>query len=157
MNNELKRDFTRRLSQCNKSGMIIIIYDIFFTYTQDAKNALEEKNREEFKQSIKKATKTLDELIGALDFNYELSAQLYSIYLFCKNELAKSLYEGRKDRIIDAEGLMKSLYASFKKVAEQDNSESLMSNTQQVYAGITYGRSQLNENYTNDNHRGFFA
>ena len=89
MNNELKRDFTRRLSQCNKRGMIIIIYDIFFTYTQDAKNALEEKNREEFKQSIKKATKTLDELIGALDFNYELSAQLYSIYLFCKNELAK--------------------------------------------------------------------
>lgn len=157
MNSELKCDFTRRLSQCNKGGMIVILYDIFFAYTQDAKDALAVKNRLEFKNAIKKASKTLDELIGALDFHYEISAQLYSIYLFCKNELAKSLYENKKDRIIDAEGLMTSLYKSFVKVAEQDKSEPLMSNTQQVYAGMTYGKSQLNENYTNDNHRGFFA
>ncbi|MEE1027537.1 MAG: flagellar protein FliS [Agathobacter sp.] len=157
MNSELKCDFTRRLSQCNKGGMIVILYDIFFAYTQDAKDALAVKNRLEFKNSIKKASKTLDELIGALDFHYEISAQLYSIYLFCKNQLAKSLYENKKDRIIDAEGLMTSLYKSFVKVAEQDKSEPLMSNTQQVYAGMTYGKSQLNENYTNDNHRGFFA
>ena len=157
MNSELKCDFTRRLSQCNKGGMIVILYDIFFAYTQDAKDALAVKNRLEFKKSKKKASKTLDELIGALDFHYEISAQLYSIYLFCKNQLAKSLYENKKDRIIDAEGLMTSLYKSFVKVAEQDKSEPLMSNTQQVYAGMTYGKSQLNENYTNDNHRGFFA
>ena len=88
MNSELKCDFTRRLSQCNKGGMIVILYDIFFAYTQDAKDALAVKNRLEFKNSIKKASKTLDELIGALDFHYEISAQLYSIYLFCKNQLA---------------------------------------------------------------------
>ena len=30
MDNELKKDFTRRLSQCNSGEMIVIIYDIFF-------------------------------------------------------------------------------------------------------------------------------
>ena len=32
MENELKKDFTRRLSQCNSGEMIVIIYDIFFAY-----------------------------------------------------------------------------------------------------------------------------
>ena len=36
MDNELKQDFTRRLSQCNKGEMIVIIYDIYFAYTKEA-------------------------------------------------------------------------------------------------------------------------
>ena len=33
-----------------------------------------------------------------------------------------------------------------------------MSNTQQIYAGMTYGRNQLNENDMNyDNQRGFLV
>ena len=33
-----------------------------------------------------------------------------------------------------------------------------MSNAQQVYAGMTYGKGQLTENYMEiDTHRGFFA
>ena len=37
MNNELKQDFTRRLSQCNSGEMIVIIYDILFAYLDDEK------------------------------------------------------------------------------------------------------------------------
>lgn len=157
MNREIKQDFTRRLSQCNKGEMIIIMYDIFFAYSNDAKLAIDSQDRTELKMSIQKASKTLDELIGALDFHYEISKQLYTIYLYCKNELAKAIYENKKDKIAEAEGLMKSLYASFEEAARQDDSKPLMTNTQQVYAGMTYGRGQLNENYTNNNHRGFFA
>ena len=43
-------------------------------------------------------------------------------------------------------------------VAKQDTSEPLMHNTQQVYAGMTYGKEQLNENFQeSDTSRGFFA
>ena len=42
MKNELKQDFTRRLSQCNAGEMIVIIYDILFTYLADVKEAHEE-------------------------------------------------------------------------------------------------------------------
>ena len=40
---------------------------------------------------------------------------------------------------------MTKLKAAFEEVAKQDTSEPLMENTQQVYAGLTYGKGSLNE------------
>ena len=62
MKNEWKQDFTRRLSQCNSGQMIVIIYDIFFAYQEDAREAWNQKNHEEYKTAIRKAQSTLDEL-----------------------------------------------------------------------------------------------
>lgn len=157
MDNELKQAYTRRLSQCNQGEMIVIIYDIFFTYSQEAKGALQEKDREKFKKSIQKAQNVLDELMGALDFSYDVSKSLIQLYRYCKTELAKSVYEFKPQRIEEAESVMKSLHSAFLVAAEQDKSMPLMSNTQQVYAGITYGKTNINESCYLDNHRGFFA
>lgn len=157
MNNELKQDFTRRLSQCNQGGMIVIIYDIFFAYADDARNAWEKNEREAFKTAIRNMQRTLDELMQALDLSYEIARTLYPLYAYCKELLAKTLYENRLNRFEEAESIMQKLYSSFVKVAELDTSEPIMSNTQQVYAGMTYGKTSLNENLINDNHRGFFA
>lgn len=157
MDNQPKGDFTRRLSQCNAGGMIVIIYDIFFAYVDDAKKAKEQDVREDFKAGIRGATNTLDELIYALDFKYELSSTLYSLYHYCKEILAKAMYEYRNDRVLEAEKIMGKLYESFKEVSKLDNSEPIMSNTQQVYAGMTYGKHDLNENYIENNSRGFLA
>ena len=157
MNNELKQDFTRRLSQCNQGGMIVIVYDIFFAYMDDAKNAWEKNDRESFKTAIRNVQRTLDELMQALDLSYEIARTLHPLYAYCKELLAKTLYENRLDRFEEAESIMRKLYSSFVKVAELDHSEPIMSNTQQVYAGMTYGRGSLNENLINDNNRGFFV
>lgn len=157
MNNELKQDFTRRLSQCNQGGMIVIIYDIFFAYIDDAKKAWENSEREEFKTAIRNVQRTLDELMQALDMSYEIARTLYPLYAYCKEQLAKTLYENRLERFEEAESIMKKLYSSFVKVAELDTSEPIMSNTQQVYAGMTYGKGSLNENLVNDNNRGFIV
>ena len=146
MNNELKQDFTRRLSQCNQGGMIVIVYDIFFAYMDDAKNAWEKNDRESFKTAIRNVQRTLDELMQALDLSYEIARTLHPLYAYCKELLAKTLYENRLDRFEEAESIMKKLYSSFVKVAELDTSEPIMSNTQQVYAGMTYGKTALNEN-----------
>ena len=105
MENELKKDFTRRLSQCNSGEMIVIIY-----------------------------------------------------YMFCKNELSRAMYENRLDGVQEAEHIMHRLYTSFVEVAKQDKSAPLMKNTQQVYAGMTYARGAVNEDYMDvDSHRGFFV
>lgn len=157
MDNELKQDFTRRLSQCNQGGMIVIIYDIFFAYTEDAKRAWKGSEREEYKKAIRNAQRALDELIQALDLSYELARTLRPLYVYCKEALARTLYENRLDALEEAESIMKRLYESFVKVAELDTSQPIMSNTQQVYAGMTYGKTSLNENLINDNHRGFFV
>ncbi len=158
MDNQLKQDFTRRLSQCNSGEMIVIIYDILFAYTADAKKAHKEGDRMEMKTAIRKAQKTLDELVKSLDFSYDLSSDLYALYVFCKNELARTLYENRMDGLKEAEKILRRLYCSFVEVAKQDTGGPLMQNTQKVYVGMTYARGMLNESYIEMNHqRGFFV
>ena len=39
MKDEKKQEFTRRLSCCNRGEMIIIIYDILFSYLEEAQEA----------------------------------------------------------------------------------------------------------------------
>lgn len=157
MENQLKQDFTRRLSQCNQGGMIVIIYDIFFAYIDDVKKAKDLENKDEFKAGIRNAQQTLDELMNSLDFKYDIAKTLYPLYLYCKNTLAKAIYENKMDNVYEAERIMKRLYSSFEKVAAQDTSGPIMSNTQQVYAGMTYGKFDLNENYSDNAHRGFLV
>ncbi len=158
MDNSLKQDFTRRLSQCNSGGMIVIIYEICFAYMEDVKKAYASGNHAEMKAAIRKAQNVIDELIGSLNFAYEISSNLYALYVFCKNELARTLYENRLDGLTEADKIMRRLYHSFAEAAKSDTSAPIMSNTQQIYAGMTYGRTQLNENDMNyDRQRGFFV
>jgi flagellar protein FliS len=158
MQKELKQDFTRRLSQCNRGEMIVIIYDIYFAYAEDAKMAYEQGLHEAYKGAVHKAQSVLNELIQSLDFSYELSKNLYKLYMYSRNCLSRALYENKLDGIMDAEHVMRGLYTSFEEVAKLDKSEPLMHNAQQVYAGMTYGRKSLNENLSDeDSNRGFLA
>ena len=157
MDNSLKQEFTRRLSQCNRGELIVIMYDIVFAYINEAIKAHENQDYEAYKAAIKKAQAAIDSLNNALDFKYDLSRDLHQLYIYVKNCLAKAIYQNRLDGILEAEKILKSLYASFCEAAKTDTSGPLMRNTQQVYAGMTYGRNTLNESCFEDTHRGFFV
>ena len=146
MEKEQILDFTRRISQSNRSGLTVINYEIIFAYLDDAKKAYQEEKWEEFKVALRKAQNSIGELMQTLNFSYEISKNLYQIY-------ERSLTE-----IENAEKMLRKLYQSFCKVAETDSSAPMMKNTQQVYAGYTYGKGDLVENCQElDKSRGFFA
>ena len=157
MENRLKQEFTRRLSQCNSGEMIVIMYDIVFAYMDEAKDAHEKKDYEEYKAAVKKSQAAVETLIGALDFKYDIAKDLHRLYVYTNICLAKAIYQNRLDGLLEAEKILKRLHASFCEAAKSDTSGPLMRNTQQVYAGMTYGRTTLNENCMEDNHRGFFV
>lgn len=158
MKQEQMKDFTRRISQCNKGGMIVVIYDILFAYIEDAREAHQGNDYAGFKEALTKAQRTVDELIRALDFQYAISRELYPLYVFVKEALAKTVIKNRLEDLKDAETVLLNLYAAFTEVAKQDHSEPLMKNTQQVYAGITYGKNNLTETFQEpETSRGFFA
>ena len=138
--------------------MIVIIYDIFFAYVDDIRQAHCTGDHDGQKDAIRNAQSVLDELIGSLNFSYPISHNLYKLYMFCKNELSRAMYENRLDGVQEAEHIMHRLYTSFVEAAKQDKSAPLMKNTQQVYAGMTYARGAVNEDYMDvDSHRGFFV
>lgn len=151
-------DFTRRISQCNKGELIVIMYDIFFAYAEDANAAYEAKDWEAYKEALRRGQRALGELISALDFRYDLAKNLYSIYVFCRDSLAKAMYKRDIADVKDAERLMRKLYDGFVHAAKEDTSAPLMRNTQQVYAGYTYGRDDLVETcQDSDTSRGFLV
>lgn len=158
MEKEQITDFTRRIVQSNRSELTVINYEIIFAYLADAKKAHEKEQWDEFKNALRKAENSITELINTLNFSYEISKNLFQIYVFCKDELAVSMYKRSTAQIEDAERLLKKLYQGFLEAAKTDTSAPLMKNTQQVYAGYTYGKNDLVENYKElDKSRGFFA
>lgn len=151
-------DFTRRISQCNRGELVVVMYDIFFAYVDDAKTAYQAEDWEAYKEALRKGARAIDELISALNFSYDLAGNLYSIYVFCKDSLAKSMYKRDVTDMEHARRLMAKLYDGFVHAAGQDASAPLMKNTQQVYAGYTYGRDDLVETcQDSDTSRGFLV
>ncbi len=151
-------DFTRRISQCNRGELVVIMYDIFFAYIEDVHTAYAQKDWEAYKEALRRAQRAIGELIATLDFTYDLAKNLYSIYVFCRDSLAKAMYKRELTGVEDAERLMRKLYDGFVHAAKADTSAPLMKNTQQVYAGYTYGRDDLVETYQDsDTSRGFLV
>lgn len=158
MKKEQIQEFTRKISQSNKGGLVIVMYDILFAYLAEAKEAYEKEQWDSYKEAVRHAQRTINELISALNFSYDLALELYRIYVFCRDNLAKAVYKRDIEELLLSERLMKKLYTAFSETMKQDESAPLMSNTQQVYAGYTYGRDDLVETYENyDTSRGFLV
>ncbi len=63
MTSEKKQEFTLRISQANKTELVVILYDMFQAYLEDAEHA----EGEEFHNAISHARAVLNELIESLD------------------------------------------------------------------------------------------
>ena len=157
MQKEQIQEFTSKITLSNRTGLTVVTYEILFAYLADAKSALKEERFEDYKQAIRQAQKCISELMVTLNFSYELAAELYRVYAYGKELLAKALYKRSDAEIGECEQLMKLLHASFVEVAKTDDSAPLMRNTEQVYAGYTYGRSDVNSSSDANPSRGFFV
>lgn len=159
MEKEEAKEYCARVTQANRTQLIVIMYEIFQAEIEYAKNFYEEGNTEDFVLAVKNAHKFLYELMSSLDYRYKISYELLSIYSFVNRTLLVSI---AKRKPVDLEGIqkvMKNLQIAFEGVSKEDKSGPLMENTQKIYAGLTYGRGVLNEIAFNVNeaNRGFRA
>ena len=101
MQKEQIQEFTRRISQCNRTELTVVTYDILFAYLKDAKADLKDAHSENYKQNIRMAIKCIQQLQETLDFSYKLAAELYRIYVYCRELLAAALYKCRQEELDD--------------------------------------------------------
>jgi flagellar protein FliS len=156
--------FQVRITQSNKTELIVILYEIFFAYMEDAISLLDEMSEEktseqlrDYAKAIRMASQVVRHLEDDLNFSYEISGSLFGLYSFVENNIAKASYSLKKEDLEDTLKVMKPLYESFKEVAKADDSKPLMQHTQKVSAGYTYGRNDVNEAIGGESNRGFFA
>ena len=164
MTKEKISEFKLRITESNRTQLIVVLYEIYFSYVNDAldflKNMTEERTKEQnddYVKSIRMASMVLRHLKEDLDFSYEISGELYSLYDFCERKLAKAGYLFSKEVLEETLSVMKPLYESFQEVAKEDTSSPMMQHTQKISAGYTYGRHDVTESVAMESNRGFFA
>lgn len=98
MTREMKQIFTRRITQANRTQLVVILYDMVLEYLKEAIAAQEIDCIQEYKKAMQCARNCISELRNSLDFNYEISKNLFAIYAFADRELASEMHSIKKMR-----------------------------------------------------------
>ncbi len=145
MKKELINEFTVRITQSNKSQLVVVLYDMTLEYLKEAKSLYESGDIDGFVSEVKKAQKCIAELMSSLDMQYKMSVGYMKIYIYISRMLVDSAIKRKPVELDRAEGMIVKLRDSYKEATKNDNSAPLMGNAHQVYAGMTYGKGTLNE------------
>ena len=148
------REYTLKITNASATGIIVIMYDLAMEYIKEAKNCFDIGDHEGAKIQCTNAGRVLGDLITSLDFTYEIAFPLFRIYEFISKEVSMAVIRNDGSCLLECTKLLQSLKESFEQLSEQDGSGPAMSNTQTVYAGLTYGKGTLNES-TNSQGRGY--
>ena len=159
MRKELVQEFSMRVTQASRSELIVIMYEIILKDMEYAKEAFAEGDTATYEKELAHAGRFVNELMASLDYSVRLSYHLMSLYIFANKELTAAKVQKQPELLDGVADIFEKLLVGYKKVSEEDVSGPVMKNTQQVYAGLTYGRGTLNEMYVNMNEskRGFMA
>ena len=155
MTKEQINEYTLRISQANRSQIVVILYDMAIQYIDDAKEAIKNGDHECLKICCGNAGRVVSDLIGALDDSYELAVALRQCYIYIQSQISMAVIKNSQEMLMIAEKMLKKLKESFEKVAQEDNTKPLMSNTESVYAGFTYGKRAVYDSLTTEVSRGY--
>jgi len=148
--------YTRRITNGTKTDLVVTTYDIILTYLHDANCAMEKKEEEQVIWNLNKSLGFINELIHALNLDYQLGQDLLVLYRYMQKVISRCILKKNVEYLDTVQSMITKLKSSFSEVAKQDQSGPVIRQGGQVYAGITYGKGTLNEMYENGN-RGFKA
>ena len=142
-----KKEYTARIAQANRSELVVIIYELFLVAMEDAEESFAKGELSEGVRYVKRAEGFLQELMGSLDRRYVYEQLIFSV-------IRQKLVNGETVKEV-----MGKLKEAFIQVAKEDKSSPVMENTQQIYAGLTYGKGSLNEVLLkgNESNRGYWV
>lgn len=158
MTKEKIREFTVRITGANKTGMIVILYDIALQYISDAKESLKKDERKRFRDEIGHVRATLGELSDSVDTSSELGMTMLRLYIFCNRELTKAFLDYDCEALSSVENIFSKFRDAYFEKSREDDSEPVMMNTERVFAGLTYNKNSMAENITAGNlNRGYLV
>lgn len=143
MTKECKQQFTLRITQANSTQLVVILYEMLLCYLDEGEQAAD---RGAFREAIRKARACLNELMQSLNMEYEISANLLQLYLYCLRRLANGEVRGDVEALGQVRAVIRKLHDAYEQVAARNTAGPVMENPQTIYAGLTYGRNTLTEN-----------
>lgn len=139
------------IANASRGELLCITYEMLL---ENIKLAEEHTNKEREKY-LKKSIDIIQMLVGDLNFEFDLSKELFRIYVYVQGLLIDVRHT---ESILEAYKLIDRLYEGFKNIKEQEDSiDRSMEHAEVVYAGLTYGPNDLNELTMAQPNRGFKA
>ena len=157
MKKELKDQYKTRIIHANRSQLIVILYEMCFSYMEDAKSDYENQQWEECKLDLDRVCAVVKRLRDDLNLDYEIAKELYVLYDFSLKELEKCRYKKSLGPMEGVRRVLNNLYAGMKEMERQDDSKPLMRHSEVITAGLTYGKNSLDEISYAAHTRGFYA
>lgn len=137
--------YCNRIAQANRSELVVITYEIIIEHIEDANVAFLQKDMEGFHMNLERAQAFVKELMVGLDFKQPIAKELMPIYIFINKTLIEAKIKKSNELLPRINKMLSGLLESFREVSKMDQSAPLMQNTHKIYAGLTYGRNDLNE------------
>lgn len=159
MKKEKIQSYSARVTQANRTELLVIMYEIIQEELTAALDCFEESDMEGFDIALKNGQKFLGELMGTLNYEYVISYQLMSLYKFVNKTIIEGRIRQQIDHLVECIGIIENIKKGFEEIVKEDTSGPLMENVQKLYAGLTYGKASLNEISVNvnDGKRGLYA
>lgn len=145
MDKERLQEYAARVSQANRSELVVVIYEVVLSSIAESRRFLEAGDTEAARVESRRARGMITELMASLDMQYEISHYLRQLYIYAYHEICHAVAERKPELYDHASDIFSGLLPSFQEVAKQDDSGVVMKNVQQIYAGLTYGKGSLNE------------
>ena len=147
MDKEKIERYSFKVTQANRTQLVVIVYDIIMDDLRTAKEAYADHRIDDFVRTIKHGQKFLIELMRTLDCQYQISLDIMSLYLYINKKIIQAMIQRKPDALEGLEDILLKLRSSFDIISRTDYSGPVMQNTEQVYAGLTYHKGNLNEAY----------
>ncbi|MDR2648542.1 MAG: hypothetical protein LBB94_02335 [Clostridiales bacterium] len=142
--NHLKKNYARRVKGAGPVELVVISLDLALDFIKRA--------------DLPRARQTVWRLADALDFKYELSLNLYNIYVVIEKKLTAGIVDNDVPAVNDAKYLIQLLLDRWKDTARAASAiPGVRSRRPKVYTGLTYGPAGLCEYVEQDYSDGFKA
>lgn len=150
-----KKHIASRVATANEAGLIVLLYEGLLDQLNDMKKFVSESNEDFFEQKSDKARNILVELIATLKGDSDIANHLRSIYIFINKLIVEGRNKKEAKKFEEAIGILTPLQEAWKELEKQEFERLAKDNEKKVeiFSGITYGKSKLNDYIINDEDR----
>ena len=138
MTSEKKKEYTRRITEANPTGIVAITYEIAKGYYEDAVIAFKAGDRDTYRLEITKGNKCIEELIMSLDPSYAISIYLLRIYNYILECARKASFLYDISELAEPMDILAKIGGTFEEIAPQDKRSAGVQGGAEVYDGLTY-------------------
>ncbi|MBR1478548.1 MAG: flagellar protein FliS [Lachnospiraceae bacterium] len=143
MTDELKQEFTLRITQANSTELVVILYEMLDIYLGEGELAHANGDRPGFREAIRKSRAVINELLHSLNLNYTPAPELMQLYLFCIKRLAVCEVKNEADCFDEIRKIIIPLKEAYSQISTENKGGPVMNNSEAIYSGLTYGKNQM--------------